>query len=161
MRTLVIGDIHGGYKALIQVLERAQVTTEDKLVFLGDYVDGWSESAQTIQKLIELSVSNECVFIRGNHDLWCGLWIDKGVTNPVWLAHGGKETITSYIQSGYVVNPNHKAFFLEQLQNYYIDKENRLFLHAGFTSMHGVGSCLLYTSPSPRDLSTSRMPSSA
>ena len=43
-----------------------------------------------------------------------------------------------------------------------------------FTSIHGVGStvlincagispstCLLYTSPSPRDLSTSRMPSSA
>ena len=26
---------------------------------------------------------------------------------------------------------------------------------------HGVYSCLLYTSPSPRDLSTSRMPSSA
>ena len=25
----------------------------------------------------------------------------------------------------------------------------------------GVGICLLYTSPSPRDLSTSRMPSSA
>ena len=25
----------------------------------------------------------------------------------------------------------------------------------------GVGGCLLYTSPSPRDLSTSRMPSSA
>ena len=25
----------------------------------------------------------------------------------------------------------------------------------------GIGSCLLYTSPSPRDLSTSRMPSSA
>ena len=25
----------------------------------------------------------------------------------------------------------------------------------------GVGTCLLYTSPSPRDLSTSRMPSSA
>ena len=26
---------------------------------------------------------------------------------------------------------------------------------------YGKGSCLLYTSPSPRDLSTSRMPSSA
>ena len=26
---------------------------------------------------------------------------------------------------------------------------------------HQVGDCLLYTSPSPRDLSTSRMPSSA
>ena len=27
--------------------------------------------------------------------------------------------------------------------------------------IHGFGACLLYTSPSPRDLSTSRMPSSA
>ncbi|AXT53436.1 serine/threonine protein phosphatase [Aquimarina sp. BL5] len=138
MRTLVIGDIHGGYKALLQVLKRAELTTEDKLIFLGDYVDGWSESAETIQKLIDLSVSNECIFIRGNHDLWCGLWLDKGATNPVWLAHGGKETINSYIQSGLLADNSHKQFF-KDLQNYYIDTENRLFLHAGFTSMHGVG----------------------
>ncbi|MFD2565487.1 metallophosphoesterase family protein [Aquimarina rubra] len=138
MRTLVIGDIHGGYKALIQVLERAKVTSEDKLIFLGDYVDGWSESAETIQKLINLSISNTCVFIRGNHDLWCGLWLDKGATNPVWLAHGGKETIDSYIQSGLLTSDAHKQFF-KDLQNYYIDSENRLFVHAGFTSMHGVG----------------------
>ena len=34
---------------------------------------------------------------------------------------------------------------------------------ADFTTFEGtaVGACLLYTSPSPRDLSTSRMPSSA
>ncbi len=138
MRTLVIGDIHGGFKALIQVLERAKVTSEDKLIFLGDYVDGWSESAETIQKLIDLSISNTCVFIRGNHDLWCGLWLDKGATNPVWLAHGGKETIDSYIQSGLLASDSHKQFF-KDLQNYYIDSEIRLFIHAGFTSMHGVG----------------------
>ena len=30
-----------------------------------------------------------------------------------------------------------------------------------FFVLLGVGGCLLYTSPSPRDLSTSRMPSSA
>ena len=139
MRTLVIGDIHGGYKALLQVLDSAAVTKDDTLIFLGDYVDGWSESAQTIQKLIALSISNKCIFIRGNHDVWCGLWIDKGATNPVWLAHGGKETMASYIQSGYLVDPTHKKFFLETLQNYYIDEKGRLFVHAGFTSMHGVG----------------------
>jgi len=138
MRTLVIGDIHGGYKALLQILERAKVIPSDTLIFLGDYVDGWSESAETIQKLIDLSVSNECVFIRGNHDLWCGLWLDKGATNPVWLAHGGKETMNSYVQSGLLANNSHKQFF-NNLQNYYIDSQNRLFIHAGFTSMHGVG----------------------
>ena len=30
-----------------------------------------------------------------------------------------------------------------------------------FTPLHHADDCLLYTSPSPRDLSTSRMPSSA
>ena len=32
---------------------------------------------------------------------------------------------------------------------------------AGRLIVAGIGNCLLYTSPSPRDLSTSRMPSSA
>ena len=36
------------------------------------------------------------------------------------------------------------------------EKRKELIIHLGMT-----GSCLLYTSPSPRDLSTSRMPSSA
>lgn len=45
-RILVIGDIHGGLKAINQVFERAKVTTDDRLIFLGDYVDGWSESPQ-------------------------------------------------------------------------------------------------------------------
>ncbi len=40
MRTLVIGDIHGGLKALVQVLERAAVQPTDELIFLGDYTDG-------------------------------------------------------------------------------------------------------------------------
>ena len=30
-----------------------------------------------------------------------------------------------------------------------------------FVNSYGVGTCLLYTSPSPRDMSASRMPSSA
>ena len=40
----------------------------------------------------------------------------------------------------------------------------RMFAHFGFNegvAGHITYSCLLYTSPSPRDLSTSRMPSSA
>ena len=34
-------------------------------------------------------------------------------------------------------------------------------LRAAQKQVAGVSACLLYTSPSPRDLSTSRMPSSA
>ena len=45
------------------------------------------------------------------------------------------------------------------LNLYRVDEENNLLLVEG--AVPGPNGCLLYTSPSPRDLSTSRMPSSA
>ena len=74
-RTIVIGDIHGGLKALIQLLEKPEVKENDRLIFLGDYVDGWNESAQVINFLIDLSQKQQCVFIKGNHDVWCQEWL--------------------------------------------------------------------------------------
>ena len=55
MRAFVIGDIHGGLKGLLQVLNKLEITEEDKLIFVGDYVDGWSESAQVISFLIAVT----------------------------------------------------------------------------------------------------------
>lgn len=139
MRTLVVGDIHGGYKALLQVLDRAGVTSNDTLIFLGDYVDGWSESAELIEYLIRLQEQQKCVFIRGNHDLWCDLWLNKGASNPIWQQHGGKETVESYIRIGFLTSDYHRRFFSE-MKNYHVDEANRLFLHAGYTSEKGIGN---------------------
>ena len=47
-RTLVIGDIHAAKKALVQVLDRADLQADDELIFLGDYVDAWSEAVETV-----------------------------------------------------------------------------------------------------------------
>jgi len=44
-RTLVIGDIHGAYKALVQCLERSGFDKEkDTLITIGDVCDGWHET---------------------------------------------------------------------------------------------------------------------
>ena len=53
-RTIVIGDIHGALKALDQLLTKIAPQIQDRIIFLGDYVDGWSESAQVVQYLIQL-----------------------------------------------------------------------------------------------------------
>lgn len=137
MRKLVIGDIHGGLKGLKQLLQILELTPEDELIFLGDYVDGWSESAQVIQYLIELSKTNSCVFIKGNHDVWCEDWLRTGQGEPVWLMHGGQETVESY--EGFT-DDQKKAhlYFFEDMPLYHVDNDTRLFVHAGFTSMHGV-----------------------
>ncbi len=135
-RTLVIGDIHGGLKALMQVMQRASVTKADTLVFLGDYVDGWSESAQTIDFLMKLSAKQPCIFIKGNHDAWAEEWLRTGAAENKWLFNGGEETRSSYESFDDIEKQQHLNFF-EQMKMFYTDEQNRLFIHAGFTSMHG------------------------
>lgn len=135
-RTLVIGDIHGGYKALLQVLERASVTNNDTLIFLGDYVDGWSQSSEVINYLIQLNETNHCIFIRGNHDTWCEEWLNTKIANDIWLKHGGQSTVDSYSKISQLEKEKHFKFFNTML-NYYVDDSNRLFIHAGYSSMHG------------------------
>lgn len=136
-RTLVIGDIHSGVKALEQVFLKAEVTTADKLIFLGDYVDGWSTAVETIDFLLELQKTHNCIFIRGNHDELCYDWLKHGDDNAIWLKHGGAATKTSYNQTNAETIKAHLQFY-ENLENYHLDMENRLFLHAGFTNLKGV-----------------------
>jgi len=137
-RTLVIGDIHGGMRALRQILERAGITKSDTLIFLGDYVDGWSESPQVLDFLMQLSKDQPCIFMRGNHDDLLREWLG-GKDNELWFQHGGEATIKAYTTLSDETKNRHIAF-LESLQNYHIDDKNRLFVHAGFTSLHGVKS---------------------
>lgn len=135
-RTFVIGDIHGAFQALLQVIERAGVKKEDRLIFLGDYVDGWSQSFEVIQYLVELQDKMECIFIKGNHDLWCQQWLEKNIHNETWLFNGGRATFKSYQHKSEADKLNHLRFF-QRMLNYYIDDDNRLFIHAGFSSQHG------------------------
>lgn len=135
-RTLIIGDIHGGLKALVQVFERAAVSITDELIFLGDYVDGWSESVQVMDYVINLSQKQPCVFIKGNHDEWCEEWLRTGKADSKWLFHGGQPTVESYAIVEPAIRQQHLRFF-ELMKSYEVDDHNRLFIHAGFTSMHG------------------------
>lgn len=135
-RTLVFGDIHGGLKALVQLLERVSPAENDRLLFLGDYVDGWSESAFVIEFLIGLSQKHECIFIRGNHDVWCQEWLANNVVNEIWFLHGGKSTIESYQNIAIATKQKHLDFF-NAMKDYFVDENNNLYIHAGFSSMHG------------------------
>jgi serine/threonine protein phosphatase 1 len=133
--TYVIGDIHGALKALKQLLERIGPEKDDRFIFLGDYVDGWSESAELIQFLMELSAQYTCIFIKGNHDAWCEMWLAGEPPVPSWLQHGGRATVASYNKLSEKEKLHHLVFFNRML-NFY-EENDRLFIHAGFASMHG------------------------
>ena len=55
----------------------------------------------------------------------------------LWFQHGGKATVMAYEK----ITPAEKEAhitFLQSLQNYHLDSQNRLFVHAGFTNVKGV-----------------------
>lgn len=135
-KILVIGDLHGGLKGLEQVMERAQVATNDHLIFLGDYVDGWSDSAATVSFLIALSRKQKCTFIRGNHDDLVHKYLLGKEMSPKWIQHGGQASKDAYEGMSQEVKEDHKTFY-ENLVDYYIDAENRMFCHAGFQNQNG------------------------
>ncbi|WP_159799204.1 metallophosphoesterase family protein [Flavobacterium sp. MK4S-17] len=136
-RTLVFGDIHGARKALEQVFERAAITENDNLIFLGDYVDGWGESPEVIDFLIALKQKYRCIFMRGNHDDLLLAWLKTGEYTEQWFTHGGQLTTEKYSMVPEEKKQLH-ILFLESLEDYYLDDHNRLFVHAGFTNLNGV-----------------------
>ncbi len=135
-KTFVICDIHGAATALEQIIEMLPLEKNDRLIFLGDYVDGWSQSAEVINYLMELNESYDCKFIKGNHDIWCEDWLRDGTADKTWLFHGGKSTVESYAVCSEAEKKIHLNFF-NRMINYFVDEQNRLFIHAGFSSMHG------------------------
>ena len=136
MASYVVGDIHGGYKALLQVIKKAPLMQGDELIFIGDYCDGWSQSFEVVEQLIRLKQNYNCVFLMGNHDLWTMQWLQSGEKPKVWFENGGKETILSYKKVTKGLLEKHREFY-SSLQYFYVDAHNRLFIHGGFTNLHG------------------------
>ena len=126
MRTLCIGDIHGGYKALIQCLERSKFDyNEDRLICLGDVADGWSEVARCFDKLLEIP---NLIYILGNHDHWLLQWFKFGEAPSIWTRQGGSASIASY--AGTEDMSKHETL-LNKANYYWVDEQNRLYVHGG------------------------------
>jgi serine/threonine protein phosphatase 1 len=132
-KTFVVGDIHGSYKALKQVLTRSGFRYDtDTLIQLGDIVDGWGDSYECVEELLKV---NNLISIRGNHDEWFTQFLNTS-KHPIDWGAGGLATKNSYEQHCDTIDPDfiprrHRDFF-NRMRNYYIDTDNRIFVHAGF-----------------------------
>jgi serine/threonine protein phosphatase 1 len=136
-KTFCIGDIHGGYKALLQCLERSKFNNnEDILIQLGDVVDGWSESFEVVEELLKI----KCLIpIIGNHDDWWNTYLTTS-QHPQQFKQGAQATLDSYINNlgeNLIIPESHRKFFRNQ-HLYYHDTKNRFFVHGGFNRNYSV-----------------------
>jgi serine/threonine protein phosphatase 1 len=65
MRTIVIGDIHGCYRELLELLTTVKITEADRLISLGDIVDRGSDSVRVYDFLKNRP---NTIVLMGNHE---------------------------------------------------------------------------------------------
>jgi serine/threonine protein phosphatase 1 len=133
-RTLAIGDIHGCLTALDTLLGFVQPTADDRLIFLGDYVDRGPDSKGVLDRLIELKRSREIVCLRGNHEVMM-LRARHGPDEfRLWMSVGGNETLDSYATPGAELSiamiPANHWTLIEQHCRDWLETATHIFVHA-------------------------------
>ena len=182
VRSVFISDVHLGFPGcsaehLTRFLHSIRC---DYLYLVGDIIDFWylkkrrywSQSHTNVVRNIlgKAKHNTQVIFIPGNHDEALRQYHDVQLGNVSIVtdaihttADGRRFLILHGDQFDYVVK---HSKFLAKLGSHLYDwllSANRLVnWWRKKTGQHYWSlACLLYTSPSPRDLSTSRMPSSA
>ncbi len=130
-RTFAIGDIHGHPKALRSLLSLLELRPNDKVVFLGDYVDRGPDSRGVLQQVIELSDQCRTVALMGNHEELMRRALADSRALPVWLANGGDTALQSYGADGIHRIPPAHLEFLSCLPRFH-ETETHFFIHANY-----------------------------
>jgi len=152
MRLIAIGDIHGMDRQLENLLDRVQPGSDDRLVFLGDYIDRGPDSRRVLERLMDLAEKRpDAIFLRGNHEqmlldalaeqgryagptlqeLSPRYAMEAGNATLLYLMNGGGALLKSYgigsLSAG--LPPEHLAF-LEATRLFW-EHAPYLFVHAG------------------------------
>lgn len=126
-RRIVIGDVHGHYDTLINLLDEIAPTGDDKVYFLGDLIDRGPKSAQVVEFVKQSGY--QCLL--GNHEqMLLDILGDGEIYGPAlqaWLYSGGHSTVNSYGDDG--VRQDHIEW-MRTLPTY-IDLGDVWLVHAG------------------------------
>jgi serine/threonine protein phosphatase 1 len=131
-RYFAIGDVHGCYKTLKKLLfEELKITKDDRLIFLGDYIDRGPDSKKVLKLIMNL-IDNEYEIetLLGNHELMLLESINSPFEYYNWLKFGGKETLKSFK----VLHPNEiKQKYIAFFKNlsYFKIFKNNILVHGG------------------------------
>lgn len=135
MKTYVIGDVHGCIDALLNLLDQINEDSqggwdEDKMVFLGDYVDRGPDSKRVLDVAMALqeSLPDRVTCLRGNHE---DMMLDTHAGRSYdWLSNGGFNTLKSFGVDRIEDVPPQYIDWLKSLKLFHQD-EFRFYVHAG------------------------------
>jgi len=130
-RLIAIGDIHGRMRMLEGLIKQIEPLENDRLVFLGDYIDRGPDSFEVVEYIIALKQKYEkTITLRGNHeDFVLSFFMGNQADRHLWLKqNGGEQTMMSYRANGEFLKV-HRDFY-ESLSISW-ETDEYFFCHAG------------------------------
>lgn len=143
-RFFIVGDIHACPQELEVLLTALSLQSEDRVVFLGDYIDRGPGACEVVDLLLGLKTAGVCTltFLKGNHeDMFLDFLGYDGHHGESFLLNGGATTLKSYRiarsttdrETALFLPPDHLQFFLD-LETYY-EADDILCVHAGINPL--------------------------
>lgn len=105
-RKLIIGDIHGYFHVLQQLLEKINYKPiQDQVIFIGDYINRGPESLKVVSEIKRMVEEEEAIALMGNHEYSLIEFLDS--RNPsfdLFFLHkmGGMNAIDSFLQGAMI-----------------------------------------------------------
>ncbi|MCB9235209.1 MAG: serine/threonine protein phosphatase [Bacteroidia bacterium] len=130
MNSFIIGDVHGCFFTLRQILKHWDLETET-LVLVGDLIDRGNHSPEVVNLCMQLDEAYEnAVFLKGNHELLCLSYYQSGY-NEVWIKNGGRETLDQFEARNFDLKKG--LHWLRNLPAKY-ETDHLLVTHAGLST---------------------------
>jgi serine/threonine protein phosphatase 1 len=140
----IVGDIHGCSQELETLIAGLPLQAEDRLIFLGDYIDRGLESQEVVEFLLRLKAEAQyrLTFLKGNHeDMFLDFLGQPGHYGEAFLHNGGGATLRSYqipqnvtgATALVLLPPEHVEFF--QTLEMYAVIDQVLCVHAGINPL--------------------------
>lgn len=133
--TYAVGDVHGALHKLQALFARCEDHAggrPHKYVFLGDYIDRGSQSAEVVRFLIGLQaeMTDNFVALMGNHEAMLLAVVDGSMPAEHWLWQGGEATLRSYgVATAAELPRDHLDWLRARPLSH--DDGRRFFVHAG------------------------------
>jgi len=131
-RLITIGDIHGCYQQLVELIEKElKLSKDDKLILLGDYIDRGPHSKEVLDYIMQLMEDGfNIIPLMGNHEDLLLKALTDFQQNVTWCYNGGNRTLQSFGVDEPTEIDTKYIDFIKSLKYYHIE-DDFIFVHAG------------------------------
>ena len=122
-----MSDIHGCIEELEKKMELVDLSGNNRIVFLGDYIDYGDSSCQVLQYLWELQKKNgedKIIVLKGNHEQMFLEWIDD-YRNPISDGTEGLMTFNDWLRTDFEYGANTISTFVSEQQMDFLNQISR------------------------------------